>query len=102
MGSANFHVLPERFLAGGLEDRRLGQRLGFLRRRHRGIEVALGGGLLGSGARCRGRGPLIAQRTSLLVGGFSGGIGSAEISFGGGLQRRRARAQQDKRQKDGC
>src|SRR3954453_17101972 len=67
---AYFHIFPERFLAGSLEDRRLGQRFGFLRRRNRSIEVALGGGFLGSGKRCRGRGPLITQRAGLLVGGF--------------------------------
>src|ERR1700733_8509562 len=102
-GSANFHVFPEFFLTGGLENRRFRQRLGFLRGSYRGIEIALGGRLLGGNQRCRRRGPLIAQGACFLVGGFGGGIGGAEIGLGCGLQGSNADAQQDKcKWKDGC
>src|ERR1700758_2746436 len=72
--SVNFHILPALFLAGRLEDRCLGQRLGFLGLRYRPVEIAAVARLL----RCRQRGlggkPLIAQSARLLFCRFGRSI----------------------------
>src|SRR5882757_8392745 len=87
--SAYLEVFPAFFLACSLIDRSLGQRFGFLRLRHRLVEVALVGGLFGIRQSRSGHGPLIALQTRFLVGGFRRGIGGLEIGFGTGGQRRR-------------
>src|SRR5690349_24838456 len=69
--STYFHVLPAGLLAGGLADRSLGQRLGFLGRCRCLVELAGICRLLRRRQRVRRRGPLVAQLRGLLVGGVS-------------------------------
>src|SRR6202035_1751817 len=79
--SVNFEVFPGLFLACGLENRGLGQRLGFFSSGNRRLEILFLGSFPGvSEGGFRGE-PLVAQATGLLFGGVSSRIGGFKISL---------------------
>src|SRR3954468_7573273 len=80
--SAYLESFPRFLFARGLIDRGFRQRFGFLGGGNGLVEIPAAGRLFrGSQGRSR-RGPLIAQRAGLFVGGFSRGVGGLEIGFG--------------------